>query len=298
MRKGRRFSQKLIKKWLEEGRGSGVYDDYQALHQVTRADPGSQGLSRILNQINTSRSEYLLSDTEYGVYLFARMVPGLVDLREQFHLSQDSSKHELSAYEHSKYVVDFPGTREVADELNIRHPKIRYESNSYWPISTDLLLTLQLKKKFSLLAISVKPEGELSKRTQQLISIESNYWKKRNVEFLLITPATYLRSVMINLKTYSPWGHAQSDMEAILQVGNLAKQIDGLALSKAMKLVQESLKLSYEVAQNVFWASVWKGVLPINLDRRATSGTPVNLLPIDAFWKQNPIVSRRSVWQP
>lgn len=298
MRKGKVFTRALIQKWLDEERGSGIFEDYTALHQVTRADPGSQGLSRILNVNNSARPEHLLSDMEYGVYLFARMIPGLIDLREQFYLSQHDAKHELADYQISNDMGDFPGTLSVANELGIRHSRIQNDSKAPWPFSTDLLLTLKLNNKLSLLAISIKPKGKLSKRTQQLISIESMYWQKRNVPFLLITPATYLDSVITNMKSYSAWGHGMEfDLGLLNQVELMSNELDGLPLSEAMKLVQHCLMLSYQDIQNVFWGSVWKGYLRIDLDRRATSATPINILSKEAFWVQNPIASGRSAWQ-
>lgn len=297
MRKGKVFTRALIQKWLDEKRGSGVFEDFTALHQVTRADPGSKGLSRIQNVNNSARPEHLLSDTEYGVYLFARMIPGLIDLREQFHLSQDDAKHELADYQISHDMRDFPGTLAVAKELGIKHSRIQNNPEAPWPFSTDLLLTLKFNNKLSLLAISIKPKGKLSKRTQQLIAIESMYWQKRDVQFLLITPATYLDSVINNMKTYSAWGHGMElDIGLLNQVELMSKELDGLPLFAAMKLVQDRLDLSYLNTQQVFWGSVWRGYLRIDLDRRATSGTAINILSKKAFWIQNPIASGRSAW--
>lgn len=296
MRKGQRFTPLLINAWLKEGRGTGVFDEFQPLHQVTRRDPGSNGLSRILN--DTSRSRHLLSENEYIAYLFALGVPDLFDVREQFHLSLRESRHELSRYNLKYWGNCFAGTLDIAHELGIKHPRIQNRKDAPWPFSTDLLLTIGHQNQLSMLAVSVKPDKNLSKRVKELISIEKCYWEKRGVEFLLITPDTYLESVMINVTTYAPWGHG-SDLRIDLfpETTNVLKEIDGLPLSAAIRFVQERFNLSVKEAQNLFWGSVWRGIMPLDLNRKATAGTPINLISIQDFWKQNPIVSRRSSWQ-
>lgn len=295
MRKGRKFTPSLIDKWLNDGRGAGVFDEFQPLHQVTRGDPGSRGLSRILN--TNSRPQHFLSGNEYVAYLFARIVPGLVDLREQFHLSQNDARHELSAYGLSYWSGLLPGTLTVAKELGIKHPRIQNRKDTPWPNSTDLLLTLERSGELSLLAISVKAESKLSGRTKELIALEKRYWEVRDVDFLLITPDTYMESVMINMTTYSPWGYSKSsDSNLILHVKNMANDIDAMSLSHAIRLIKNQLSLCINDAQHLFWECVWKGILPISLNRKATPGTPVNLISVSDFWKQNPVVSRRSAW--
>lgn len=295
MRKGRKFTPYLIEKWLKEGRGKGVFSEFKPLHQVTRRDPGSSGLSRIMNI--SSRPHHLLSDKEYVAYLFARIVPGLVDIREQFHLSQDDSRHELSAYSLSYWSDLLPGTLTIAKELGIKHPRIQNRIDVPWPNSTDLLLTLKRDDALSLLAVSVKPDSKLSDRVKNLIALEKRYWEVRAVDFLLITPETYLESVMINMTVYSPWGHDKSSSaELLLRIKSFASDIDGLPLSQALRTVKDRLNVSDQEAQGLFWECVWKGILPVDLNRKPTPGTPVNLIPLKDFWKQNPVASRRSAW--
>jgi len=295
MRKGRKFTPSLIEKWLKEGRGKGVFSEFKPLHQVTRGDPGSSGLSRILNI--SSRPHHLLSDKEYVAYLFARIVPGLVDIREQFHLSQDDSRHELSAYSLSYWSDLLPGTLTIAKELGIKHPRIQNRKDAPWPNSTDLLLTLKRDDTLSLLAISVKPDSKLSDRVKNSIALEKRYWEVRDVDFLLITPETYLESVMINMTVYSPWGHDRnSSAELLLRIKSFASDIDGLPLSHALRTVKDRLNVSDQEAQGLFWECVWKGILPIDLNRKATPGTPINLITLKDFWGQNPVASRRSAW--
>ncbi|WP_029148312.1 TnsA endonuclease N-terminal domain-containing protein [Methylophilus sp. 5] len=295
MRKGRKFTPSLIEKWLKEGRGTGVFSGFKPLHQVTRGDPGSSGLSRIMNL--SSRPHHLLSDKEYVAYLFARIVPGLVDIREQFHLSQEDSRHELSAYSLGYWSGLFPGTLTIAKEFGIKHPRIQNRTDAPWPNSTDLLLTLKRDGSLSLLAISVKPDSKLSDRVKKLIELEKRYWEARSVDFLLITPETYLESVMINMTTYSPWGHDRSSSaELLLRIKSFSKDIDGLPLSHALRTIKDRLNVSNQEAQNLFWECVWKGILPVDLNRKASPGTPINLIILKDFWKQNPVASRRSAW--
>lgn len=82
MRKGQHFTPKRLRKWIEEGRGTGSGEAYQPWHQVTRADPGSRGRSHLINS-KQGRLHHFLSDLEFIAFSFATMLPGVVDIQER-----------------------------------------------------------------------------------------------------------------------------------------------------------------------------------------------------------------------
>ena len=87
MRTEKRFTPKVLERFQREGRGTGTYTDYVPWHRVSRGDPSSKGRSHLIVWMDRQRE--LLSDHEWGGLNFAGLVPGLIDLAEQFPISQD-----------------------------------------------------------------------------------------------------------------------------------------------------------------------------------------------------------------
>ena len=109
MRTEKRFTPTVLERFSKEGRGTGTYADYTPWHRVSRGDPSSIGRSHLI--VWRDRQRELLSDQEWSGLNFAGLVPNLVDLTEQFPLSQDSSSHELSRWHVGFETNQFPGTR-------------------------------------------------------------------------------------------------------------------------------------------------------------------------------------------
>ena len=62
MRKTKRFTPELFKKFIESGRGVGTYERYIPFHRVSRRDPSSKGRSHL--KLWKNRYRELLSDGE------------------------------------------------------------------------------------------------------------------------------------------------------------------------------------------------------------------------------------------
>ena len=125
MRKGKRFTPKLLDKWeYEQGRGTGTFSDYIPWHQVTRSDPSSKGRSHLAFSPSTNRLHHHLSDGEQLMFGFAKMVPGVWDIREQFKLETSGHHNALHQYstEYSQFIEQ--GTKEIAAELGIKCPLV------------------------------------------------------------------------------------------------------------------------------------------------------------------------------
>ena len=84
MRTTKRFSPTVIARFLRQGRGEGIYEEYIPWHRVSRGDPASAGRSHLLMWRHRLRE--LLSDGELGEQLFATMLQNLDDSLEQFKL--------------------------------------------------------------------------------------------------------------------------------------------------------------------------------------------------------------------
>ncbi len=299
MRKGQRFTPARLERWSRAGRGSGAGADYRPWHQVTRDDPGSRGRSHLVSW-RFGRLHHLLSDQELVAFGFASMLPGLADVREQFALAIDDQVVEGSWHGFDSGESQ-PGTLTLAKVLGVKHPTVRRAGETCpWVMSTDLLLTVQAPQgKQELLAISVKHQDELlNRRKGELLRLEQAYWHSRKVPWLLLTPTLHDPGVAMAVRMGLPWaiGDAAVDGRLIARCAALAPDIQGRSMRQALPLIGSALALDTSAAQTVLWQSVWCAQLPLNLARPLRPDQPLELMSQDAFWRQNPIASRRSAW--
>lgn len=297
MRTQKRFTPKLLERYIRDGRGTGTYQGYVPWHRVSRSDPSSLGRSHLM--IWRDRQIELLSDGEWDGSHFVTLLPDVLDLREQLPLSLDDGPHELSAYDVRYAGQRLPGTHSIADQLGIKHPRVHGDGRSEpWIMSTDLVLLLNLpNRNLELLAIAHKPDSRsLTKRDRQLLAIECAYWTARSVRWLLITRELFDKSVGLTLRRWAPWG--------------LGTAVEQKAIFSAIRIVNRTLGHSYtytinsltdhlgddELAKRALWQAVWAGALPIDLRRGWRPHLPIELLSLDDFFALNPVASRRSSW--
>lgn len=264
MRTIKRFTPTLLARFTREGRGTGTYLDYIPWHRVGRGDPASLGRSHLM--MWRGRQLELLSDGEWVAVLFSTMLPDLLDVREQFKLSLEASTHELASYDyrfggHKTY----PGTREIAKQLGIKHPMVHGDGLSdFWTMTTDQLLLLgETGGQPSLLAIARKPNAdELSKRDRQKLLIEKEYWSARGVCWLLLTPDVFEESVGLTLRRGCAWALGDHPLPAqtVRTAVEVVKSTLGYTLTHTIR--QLSLELGDDVvAQRAFWQAVWSSKL-------------------------------------
>lgn len=297
MRTTKRFSPTVLARFLRLGRGAGVFENYIPWHRVSRSDPSSCGRSHL--QMWQGRQRELLSDGEWTGLFFAISMKNLMDLREQFPLTTESCIHELSVYRADTSPKTYPGTLEIAKRFGYKHPKSTEKgSSSEWVMTTDFLLLLQTpSKKMELLAVSLKPKGELkNKRKKQLLEIEREYWLARGVTWLLITPELYDKQVGLRLRDTMPWalGPTISEHDQLI-ASCVAHALQGYSLTYVLEKLTEKFA-NEEHAKRAFWQSVWCGKTPLDLRRGWRPHIPVALLSEAEFIALNPIASRRSSW--
>jgi len=297
MRKTKRFTQNLFERYEKLERGTGIFEDYIPFHRVGRSDPSSHGRSHLERW--RGRAHELLSDGEMVAFLFAIMMPNIVDIREQFPLQFRYSPHELLDYDVYGSEDLFEGTEEISKNLKIKHPKVNGNGRSApWPMSTDLLLTLKNDdNQLYLLAVSIKPKNFILKnRNKQLFEIERNYWKVRGVDWLLITPDLYNYHVGLTLRNSVPWALGESVEKSLLvQASEQIMQQNGTSLGLILRGLSASLN-NMDLAQRVFWQSVMSGLVTIDLRRGWRPHIPIEIISKSDFSSLNPIVSRRSKW--
>ena len=298
MRTAKRFTPAVLDRFLREGRGTGIYTEYIPWHRVSRGDPSSRGRSHLLNW--RGRQRELLSDGELVLTLFATMLPNINDLREQFPLSLETGGHELCDYYPGALKEGFPGTKEIANKLEYRHPTTRGNGETApWVMTTDLLLALeQPDKRLSLLAVAYKTQEDLEKsRTKQLLEIEQAYWAARNVQWILITPEQYDKRVGLTLQRVEPWalGAPASEKTRELVVDTFYNQPDQ-SQTALLNRVCAAIGGDMDLAQRALWQAVCTRRLPIDLTLGWRPHLPLKHLTPAAFLAQNPIAMRRSAW--
>ncbi|MDM0077030.1 TnsA endonuclease N-terminal domain-containing protein [Variovorax sp. J2P1-59] len=294
---GKRFTPKLLARFARERRGEGTYANYVPYHKVARGDPSSSGRSNLLMFRN--RLRHLLSDGELGQQYFAAMLPGLDDCVEQFKLTLEPSAHPLAAYSEHDALTLYPGTLALAAELGMKHPWVYGDGqNAPWKASTDLVLVFRRQAlPREMLALSFKPNGwSLHERTIALLRLEREYWVRRGVKWLLITPEIFDKRVALTMRRTAAWALTDPASEEQRAVATqLGCRLNGYLLQEVLQELQQHLG-SMEVAQLALWQSVWRGDLPLDLSRGWRPHLPIVVLTPQAFWAQNPIASQRSAW--
>lgn len=297
MRTTKRFTPKVLARFVREGRGQGTGNSYIPWHRVSRSDPSSHGRSHL--QMWNGRQAELLSDGEKIELLFATMLTNLVDVLEQFRLSLVPGRHELSRFCISAPVGDFPGTLTLTKQLGMRHPTVSENGETIdWTPSTDLLLVLKdLSGGLKLIAVSVKPSGDLPRSARKSLALEKAYWDARGVKWLLITPSQFDKEVALTLQRAMPWGLGESVLPLDrTAASDITRRNSGRSLTYILEVICYQLGIEMDRAQRAFWQAVWHGEIPLDLRRGWRPHIPIVLLPIDTFWSQNPIASRRSAW--
>lgn len=298
MRTTKRFTPRLLRRWRDAGRGVGRLADYTPWHQVTRGDPASKGRSHLLTWQGTERLSHLLSDGELIAFYFATMLPGVVDIREQFPLSIDEGGHELGLYFAEYLSGTFPGTNKIAADLSVKHPRLKIKEDAEpWNPSTDLLITRCVSGVWSLLAVSVKPDANsLSDRDKQLLQLEQHYWQARRVQWILLTSHEYDQRVGKCLQRTAPWVISDQQVTGtdIAICTAVATDLDGYPLTTVLEAIASALSATLAWSQYVFWQTVWRGQLPVDLRRGWRAEEPIQLLTPHQFNDLNPLVSGRS----
>lgn len=298
MRTTKRFTASVIARFVREGRGTGTYEEYLPWHRVGRGDPASGGRSHLL--MWRRRQREFLSDVERVGHYFSTMAGGVLDSREQFPLSLHTAPHELSAFDATvDHAIQYPGTLELATDVGIKHFTLKNgDQVEHWRYSTDQLLLIgRLDGPKELLAVAYKPPlSTLGIRERKKLSLEREYWLRRNVSWLLVTPDSYLTDVRRCVERSAPW--ALGDPASVAQIGAAIETTNAtLGLSLTDVLRHLSLRTgSMESAQRAFWQAVWCGVIPLDLRRGWRPHIPVRLLTPEEFAELNPIRSRRSAW--
>lgn len=181
----RRFTEKVLRGWIKQGRGQGIYVNY--LPWLTIRDVKSHGLRTRILGVTVPRIHHLMSKIELSLFYHTEFRKDVLDIREQFPLFP---QHETLA---------------LADALKIAHPR---DPISKFPIvmTTDFLVTVRRGDAVVYEAWCVKPAEQLQDaRVLEKIEIERQYWLRRGVSWFLFTDQDFSRAYRANLEVFHPY---------------------------------------------------------------------------------------------
>lgn len=141
-KRNNKITEEKIQKWLADGRGQGVGRDYKPW--LTIRDVPSIGRAHRPRSHSVGRTHHLLSDLEFGHFLYFDMADDVVDIREQFPLPRDTTRH-------------------LAANLKYRHPR-QPGTDGDMVMTTVLLITRMVNGVKVLEAYAVKPSSEVLKK--------------------------------------------------------------------------------------------------------------------------------------
>ena len=172
----REWNDRIYNKYLRESRGQGSGADYKPW--IVIQDFSSIGMvSRIIGA-KTGRIHHLMSNLELCLFYLLDWSDDVIDIREQYPLT------------------DLPKAIELAERAGIKYP---YDPKSGFPyvMTSDFFLETKQGAKI----LSVKPTSELSEpRVREKLEIERRYWTERGISWSIVTEREINRTKAANIE--------------------------------------------------------------------------------------------------
>lgn len=260
----KRWTEELIAKRYEEGRGQGSGENYSPWIRVQEfSSKGNQ--TRVPSRI-LKRTIHTFSYVERAMYLFLEYTTDLIDYREQF-------------------AIDRRVTLGAAKSLGIRHP-VYPKTKVPLVMMLDALVTLMDGTGAErLVAWDAKPADKLGRRRiREKLSLHRAYCVYVGIEHNLFDETTVSRNVVRNIELIRaalPRDGEQSSAPALQgPLGELLRQ--GLAADKRRIPVWVACK-QFDIAHHLdagssltaFYRFVWNRTLTVPLDVEHLELTPV-----------------------
>lgn len=182
------WNQEKYYRYLSEGRGQGTASEYKPWIYIH--DFSSNGIVSRVKGMTTGRIHHLLSNQELWYFYLLDWSEKTTDIREQFPLSE------------------LEETIKIADSLGIRYP---YDRKSGFPyvLTSDFLISTGQGN----VARSVKLTKDLDNpRVCEKLEIERQYWKRRGIEWRLVTENQVSRAKARNIE----WLFSGSPLEELI----------------------------------------------------------------------------------
>jgi hypothetical protein len=175
----RKWDENVYRRYIREGRGQGSGTNYVPWLTV-RDFPSLGVVSRVKGQ-TTGRVYHLMSTNETNLFYLLDWSDNVLDIREQYPLS------------------DLSDAIGIAERAQIRYP---FDSKSGFPyvMTSDFYV----ETANDAVVLSVKPSSELDKpRVLEKLEVERRYWNARNVKWELVTECEINKTKARNIEWLS-----------------------------------------------------------------------------------------------
>lgn len=162
----RGFTREKYEKWIKENRGIGDGANYRPWLKIQ--DVPSMGKVTRLLGLKTGRQHDFFSDNETNYFYIAEFSDFTIDIKEQFPL------------------LPIEETINIAEELGIKHPTDPYSKEPI-VITSDFLITIRDKNGTRIISRTIKQCSDLKSRQIDKFEIERRFWKKRNIDWGIVT---------------------------------------------------------------------------------------------------------------
>jgi hypothetical protein len=197
---------KLLK---ERGAGRGV--EYKPWIKIQ--DVPSLGRATRLKGIKTQRQHEFLSDLERNYFYFLEYSDEVIDIREQYPL------------------LPLEETVMIANELGINHPK-NPKTGEYIVMTTDFFIT---KSNMVDVARTIKQKDDLlNKRIIEKFEIERQYWKKKNIDWGIVTEEEIDKTIAHNISFVHNYYNI-TEMDSFQKFGD--KDLEDLTLEYTKRII-------------------------------------------------------------
>lgn len=234
---GRRRSSGIeaYKEREKTGRGIGFGSNYQPWLKTSDVTNSNGSRSRMYS-LKCGRVIHFLSHAESQVFLTFDWMQDVVEIYEQMPLDPTVSM-------------------KVAEDLKVRHSG--YTRKEGMVMTTDFVVRHKGRNGFWKEAIQVKssPKDTESKRTQEKLGIEEEYWRREGVNWRVIYASDLNPVFLRNLQMFAPYRNArysQKDLDCLmnyfLRVREAFPNADSTQLGQAvLSLIDDEEMTAWDV---------------------------------------------------
>lgn len=203
-------------------RGKGRGSDYTPSLRIQ--DVPSRGLATRIQGWKTNREHHFFSKLELLFFYLLEWSLIVCDIREQ-------------------YPLDLNETLAIAQQLGVRHP-INPRTRRPTVMTTDFLITIRKPTGIEEYARTIKYAKDLSSiRVMEKFEIERVYWKKRNIDWGIVTE----NEINVTIATNIQWIHPYKKVTSLMPITEETISSAELALTAEISKNRASLRNSTNI---------------------------------------------------
>lgn len=188
------INEKKILKYIKEGRGSGIKENY--IPWIKVQDFSSLGRATRVKGYKSNRVHHFMSDLETRYFYLLEGNHSVVDIREQYPL------------------LDRDLVKKICLEKNIKQP-IDLVSKTPIVLTTDFFITIEENGVKRNIARTLKYSHDLEKkRVIEKFEIERSYWLEKNIDWGIVTEQDINMTIVKNIV----WVHKSYYLDDIVDI--------------------------------------------------------------------------------